>query len=156
MKNTQKFPIAISIILILLLALAGYFFTNFYSIHGNFIVHIRVENYPIRSEIVKDQSKRELGLGGRSGLCASCGMLFLFEREEKYAFWMKGMKFPIDILWLDDEKVLYMAENVPYSDQDKTYASDKPAHMVLELPAGTCEREGIHEGSRITFEGKEL
>jgi len=156
MKKTHKLTIIISLILILLLALAGYFFTNFYSIHGNFIVHMRVENYPIRSEIVDDQSKREIGLGGRSGLCASCGMLFLFEGESKYAFWMKGMKFPIDILWLDDEKVLYMVENVPYSEQNRTYAPDKPARMVLELPAGTCEREGIREGSKVTFDGKEL
>ena len=149
MKKTHKLIFIVALILILILTLAGYFFTNFYSIHGNFIVRMRVENYPIRSEVVNEQSKRELGLGGRSGLCTSCGMLFVFEKKERYAFWMKGMDFPIDILWIDNGKVINIEHDVSHLDQRRTYSSAEPAAMVLELPAGTCEREGITKGSRV-------
>jgi len=47
---------------------------------------------------------------------------------------------------------VHLERDVPYSDQRRIYVSDKPAHMVLELPAGTCEREGISEGSQVAFE----
>jgi uncharacterized membrane protein (UPF0127 family) len=42
-------------------------------------------------------------------------MLFVFQQSARHSFWMKDMKFPIDIIWLDsDEKVVYIKENMQY------------------------------------------
>jgi uncharacterized membrane protein (UPF0127 family) len=54
-------------------------------------------------EIADTQEKRRKGLMFRENLCEKCGMLFLFEHPEKYAFWMKNVKIPLDIIYIDKE-----------------------------------------------------
>ena len=53
---------------------------------------------------------RQQGLSGRAGLGESEGMLFVFPKDGEYAFWMKDMRFSIDILWLSGNgTIVYMA-----------------------------------------------
>src|SRR3989338_1806519 len=76
-------------------------------------------------------------LSGRSGLAEGEGMLFVFPQDGKYGFWMKDMRFSIDILWLNASgMVVYMAQNVSPDSFPKSFESDVPARYVLELPAG--------------------
>lgn len=103
-------------------------------------------------EIADTEAKREKGLGARDALCETCGMLFVFDRPDTYGFWMKGMRFPLDILWIRDGKIVHIERNVNFHDQRRVYQSDQPADRVLEVNAGVCEKKNIWEGNAISYE----
>jgi len=96
---------------------------------------------------VEEQAK---GLGGRKGLRKGSGMLFLFKGKEPRSFWMKGMHFPIDILWIVDGRIVAIERRVPPPKPGRpleTYVHE--ADMVLEVPSGFSERHGIQVGSTV-------
>ena len=85
----------------------------------------------------------------RSGLKPGEGMLFVFDREDIYPFWMKNMSFAIDILWLDgDKRVVDIRSSVPpcTTDECAVYTPAAKAFYVLEIPAGDAERNKILPG----------
>jgi len=105
-------------------------------------------------EIADTEARQEKGLGARDALCETCGMLFVFDRSDTYGFWMKGMRFPLDILWIRDGKVIHIERSIDFHDQQRVYQPDQPVNRVLEVNAGTCEKENIQEGESIAFEEK--
>jgi len=76
-----------------------------------------------------------------------------FEYESDWAYWMKNMKFPIDIVWLDEaKKVVHIVKNAsPEYSTDKTFKPNKPAKYVLELPAGTVDSNTINLNKLSNF-----
>ena len=60
----------------------------------------------IKVDISDTDCKRELGLSGRKNLLEDVGMLFVFNKEGNYPFWMKEMNFPIDIIWIDENFII--------------------------------------------------
>lgn len=113
----------------------------------------------VRVELAQTEPQRELGLGGHAPLAETDGMLFIFDRALRYSFWMKGMTFPLDIMWLDHGQVVYVAANLPapspgQSDgQLAVYTPSAPAQYVLEVKAGFAERHGITVGTPVQFSG---
>jgi len=105
-------------------------------------------------EIADTEEKREKGLSGRDSIGEDEGMLFLFLQKGKYGFWMKGMKFPIDIIWISGNKVVGVEKNVnPQIDtleQDlKVYSPQEDVDKVLEIKAGESEKFGISSGGEL-------
>lgn len=100
-------------------------------------------------EIAKSVAEREKGLMQRDNLEADKGMLFIFEKEGIYPFWMKNMKFPIDIIWLDKEmKAAYIYKNAqPCASECPNIIPDKMAQYILEISAGEAEKIGLKDGS---------
>src|SRR3989338_6278411 len=73
----------------------------------------------INVEIADDQHERTIGLMYRDNLPDYVGMLFIFTEEAAYAFWMKNMKIPIDIVWIDRNlNVVRIEQNVPPCEDD--------------------------------------
>src|SRR3970282_945050 len=99
--------------------------------------------------------KQTLGLGGRARLGAREGMLFVYAERARQAFWMHGMRIPIDMIWLDNETVVYIAAAVPppapgtSAGQLPTYQPGAPANFVLELAAGRARSLGLRVGDRV-------
>lgn len=88
-------------------------------------------------EIADTQAKRERGLGGRDTIKQNTGMLFVFDTPEQYGFWMKDMKFPIDIIWFDaNRRIIYEEEDVQPNSYPNVFVPRTPATFVLEVPAG--------------------
>ncbi len=94
------------------------------------------------------------GLGGRDDLGGKDGMLFLFEFPAKHGIVMRGMRFPIDIVWLYNGEVVDMAPAIPtelgvpeYS--LTSYRPREDATMVLELPAGWAAEHGLKVGDAL-------
>ncbi len=96
-------------------------------------------------EIAETEREKVDGLSGRSRLRPDEGMLFLFEPAEKPIFWMKGMIFDIDIVWVVDGKVIQVdaADRVQIN---KRYGSKQPVEMVLEVAVGS----GIKVGDGVS------
>src|SRR5262245_38108277 len=65
-------------------------------------------------EVMVNDEDRAMGRMFRPSLAADRGMLFVFEEAEFHGIWMKNCKFPIDIVWLDQERhVVDVADSVP-------------------------------------------
>lgn len=107
---------------------------------GN-IIHVAITDTP---------ESRAQGLGGLSGLLSDEGMLFVFPRDGKYAFWMKEMQFSIDILWLSsDGRIIYIVPNLSPDSYPKSYVSNTPTRYVLELPAGYVAEHDVKVGDIV-------
>jgi uncharacterized membrane protein (UPF0127 family) len=104
--------------------------------------------------MVKDQD-RAMGLMFRSSLPTDQGMLFIFEQSDFHGIWMKNCKFPIDILWLDDQKaIVHLEESVPVCKADPcpVYQPLRKASYVVELNAGQARREKAVVGKSLDFQ----
>lgn len=104
-------------------------------------------------EVADSEQKRQLGLSKRRSIKNNEGMIFLFDTPGYYAFWMKDMKFPIDLIFLNDETIVTIYKNVPYPQNEDerlvTYSPTQPANRVIELKAGTVEKLKLSEGETI-------
>jgi uncharacterized protein len=103
--------------------------------------------------MVKDED-RAMGLMFRPSLPKDRGMLFIFERRDFHGIWMKNCRFPIDIVWLDEEKkVVHVAESVPpcKAEPCPVYNPLRRAAYVVELNAGQAKREKAVLGAAIGF-----
>lgn len=92
------------------------------------------------------------GLSGRASLSANQGMLFLYPDKAERSFWMKDMNFALDIIWLEDNKIIGWVADVPpptAGAELERYLSPAPANEVLELPAGTAKLLNLTTGDLI-------
>jgi len=106
-------------------------------------------------EISDSPAKRFLGLGNRDSLRVGWGMLFVFEDLKPHSFWMKKMRFPIDIIWLHNHRIVEIAQRVPPPEGDKEpmkLKPDNPCNFVLEIEAGRAEELGLAEGQRLRYQ----
>ncbi len=92
----------------------------------------------------------ERGLGNREYLCRDCGMLFDFETRGQRLFWMKNMRFPLDILWIDGNQVVSISKNVA-PDYPGVFNPPVLADKVLEINGGLSDEYGIKIGSKAVF-----
>ncbi len=109
----------------------------------------------LQAEVMVTDPDRAMGLMFRPSLPEDQGMLFVFEELDFHTIWMKNCKFPIDILWLDEEgRVVHLAESVPpcRADPCPIYQPLRKAAYVVELNAGQARREKVVLGSRLSFQ----
>jgi hypothetical protein len=104
-----------------------------------------------RVEVANTMMSRSKGLSGHTPLADDEGMLFLFGKSGNYGFWMKDMKFPIDIIWIDGNKITTIAPNVPPDTYPSPFYSDLPSDKVLEINAGTVQKLGVKVGDEVKF-----
>jgi len=103
-------------------------------------------------EVADTALSRMRGLSGRQSLGKDEGMLFVFPVSAQYTFWMKGMKFPLDLVWIQNGSVIGVTMNVPTPTSTfdfATYLPPSPVSRVLEVNAGTVERLGVSIGDKI-------
>jgi len=108
----------------------------------------------ITAELARTDAERQKGLMFRDKLLPDQGMLFVFETEYPYSFWMKSTLIPLDMIWLDkDRTIVHIAKNVPPCKEDPcpSYSPDRPALYVLELAAGSADRLGLKLFDRLVF-----
>lgn len=102
-------------------------------------------------EIADTNEERALGLSNRESLAEGRGLLFIFEETGVYGFWMKDMKFPIDIVWIDENWVVVGIERrVTPNTYPTTFFPPRPVKYVLELNSEEASRLGIDIGSRLS------
>ncbi len=96
---------------------------------------------------------RTRGLSNKTYLPEEKGMLFVFEKPDQYSFWMKDMKFSIDMVWIDEEgKVIFVKENATPESYPALFTPPKPALYVLEVNAGYARELGLTVGTEVDIE----
>ncbi len=106
-------------------------------------------------EIADSYSRKVKGLSGRKEMGCG-GMLFIFSYQGKHGIWMPGMKFPIDIVYMDDDKKVVDIKHCakPLSLHPKTWKVFRPkqkSRYVLEVPANAALRK-ISIGDILQFD----
>ena len=116
---------------------------------------VELGNQRYAIEIADDDAERARGLMFRDHLDAQRGMLFIHEREEPQAYWMKNTRIPLDILYFDaDRKLVSVSRNVPpcsLGDRCPPYPSRAPGKYVLELNAGEAAALGVQDGDVLVL-----
>lgn len=106
----------------------------------------------VQVELATTSAARERGLGGRDRLAPGSGMLFVFPDAAPHAFWMKDMRFSIDMVWLDAAgRVISIQQAVSPATYPATFDAPAPSRYVLELPAGFAQAYTIERGSEARF-----
>jgi uncharacterized membrane protein (UPF0127 family) len=120
-------------------------------------VNVTVNGIELIADIAETNEQRTKGLSVKDSLAENEAMLFVFDTAQEHSFWMKNMKFPIDIIWLDSDKtVVHIEHNLQPCSFDAFCPTYKPnnnsALYVLETAAGFAEKHGIVEGARVEFQ----
>lgn len=118
---------------------------------------LSVKTLNINIEIADSLPERKKGLGERETLAINSGMLFIFDKSDKWAIWMKGMRFPIDIIWInEDKKIVDFAASVQPQpgkpDRELViYTPREKAKYVLEINAGLADINNLRLGDAVIF-----
>lgn len=116
---------------------------------------VKINGTTINVEVADTNDKRSRGLSGRDGLEENSGMLFVYPAKDSYRYWMKGMKFSIDFIWIDGNRVVEVYENAQppaanQSDSDLAiYTPKVPLDKILEVKAGFVRSHNIKVGDSV-------
>lgn len=108
--------------------------------------------------VADTEGKRIKGLSGVEKLAINEGLLMVFEADGDHGIWMKDMRMPIDVVWLDkDKKVTYMRASLsPDSGTRETFKAPQPTtRYIVELPEGAIKINAIRKGSAAQFQLEE-
>ncbi len=110
----------------------------------------------IEVEIAGTAETHYRGLSNRKNLCENCGMLFVFPDKKERTFVMRNMNFPLDIIWIDDDKIVKIDKNLPPEGKNpaNNYNSGAPVNYVLEVNGGFADKNNIKTGNKITLNYK--
>ena len=119
---------------------------------------VRVEDLEFSVEVAANAEQRIRGLSGRASLDPGTGMLFIFEKPERFRFWMKQMEISLDIVWIGSNcEVVDVSENVPFPDKETPledlprYSPESRAKFVLEINGGEAADLGLGIGDKVEF-----
>ena len=111
---------------------------------------IRIEGINLTVEVARDKESWAKGLSGRERLPVKRGMLFVFPKEDFYRIWMKGMKFPIDVIWVNEDGVIVeIWKNATPDSYPNVYIPSARAKYVIEVNADWTDEYNINIGDRV-------
>lgn len=122
---------------------------------------IQIGNSKISVEVARTAEERSLGLSYQRKLPENSGMLFVFPQKSFQTFWMKGMNFDLDFIWIADGKVVDITENVPAPRENvpdealPTYRSINPIDAMLEVNSGFVVKNKIKVGDPVIIKMEE-
>jgi len=135
--------------ILFIFAAALLLFTIYYYFRHPLSAIAVIHGHTIYLELAVTNAEKEKGLGYRDALPANRGMLFVYQNKDRYGFWMKGMQFPLDFIWIDGTTIVDLTENVAID--TPAFAPHVPVDKVLEVNAGTVQRLGIQVGDIAQF-----
>jgi len=117
------------------------------------LVPLTVGKTNLMVELRKTEAEHALGLSYRQSLGNDRGMVFIYPETQKVLFWMKGMNFPLEFIWVARGIVVELTQNVsaPTSEEPvpKTIMPAQEVDMVVEVNAGWIEANGVGVGDVV-------
>ena len=159
--NIRRFVVDVIILLTVVLT-AGFLYDSYGDTVRNFFfneqtVGIFIRDVPVTVSIADSEEERSQGLSGVDSLDTQEGKLFIFDQEGKYGFWMKDMKMPLDIIWIDNSgRVVHIEENVLPESYPTIYSSPVNARFVVEVNAFFVSTFNITVGDSVSIPAHRL
>jgi hypothetical protein len=136
-------------IFIILILIAGLIFV-IYEYQRSSRVCFKNNCFEVELAITKEE--KILGLMFRKSLGRNKGMLFVFNEEGIYPFWMKNTLIPLDIIWISsNNEVVFISENTQPCKEDSCFSitPTQKAKYVLEINAGVSKEIGLKIGDKL-------
>lgn len=152
----------LGILVVIFLVILGVVFVNVVSnnAHIPFLSSqpkssVTIDNHTFKVKVANTQQEKEIGLSGTTSLPQDQGMLFPFDKADYYAFWMRNMKYPLDIIYIANKKIVSIANNVPAPTNSSAplsvYKPSQPADTVLEINGGISNKYGFKVGDNVSL-----
>lgn len=114
---------------------------------------LSVGEVEIKVLIADEADEMEKGLGFRDSLDRNEGMLFVYQGEVIPRYWMKGMRFDLDLVWIRSGAVIDITQDVKHFESPPSewplYSPNGPVDMVLEVNSGYVAEKGIKIGDLV-------
>jgi hypothetical protein len=109
---------------------------------------LRSGEVSLEVELAKTEEQRNRGMMFRKSLDEGKGMLFVFDSDQKMAFWMKNTSIPLSLAYIgSDGTIFQILDLVPFSEDPRL--SERSIRYALEVPQGWFEKVGITVGDRF-------
>ena len=141
---------------ILLILIAGTLYAGYVFFKPAGTTQIVIAGVTLNVEIAATAADQQKGLSDRDSMAPDHGMLFVFDSEGNWGFWMKDMRFPLDIIWFDSQRDAVFIEQdlLPCTLQDcPIHTPPVKAKYVLEVNAGFVRAHNISLGDTFNFVG---
>lgn len=116
---------------------------------------VTIDKQEFSVEVAQTPKAQQQGLSDRKNLPEHQGMLFIFEKPGIYPFWMRRMDFPLDLIYINQNKIIQIFKNAPVPTSQinnlPIYQSTEPADKVLEINAGLSDKYGFKKGDTVTI-----
>jgi uncharacterized protein len=117
---------------------------------------VSINGLQLSAEIPTTRELMAKGLAVKNELREDESMLFVFEEPSRHSFWMKDMRFPIDIMWVDGNgRIVHIEENLepcPLAPICPGYAPSTDSQYVLETVSGFAQRHNIGLGTEVKID----
>ena len=117
-------------------------------------VRIMFAGVVLTVDLATTPQEQQIGLSGRASMPADRGMLFVFNQEGQWSFWMHEMNFPLDIIWFNaNRQVVFIEQDLPPCTPQACPIFTPPVNSmyVLEVNAGFVKANGVSVGESFTF-----
>jgi uncharacterized membrane protein (UPF0127 family) len=144
--STAKWIVA-SVTVLIVIAAASIFIT----FHNK--RQVQLGGQLLSAQVANTTESRTRGLSNTDPLKSNEAMLFIFDQSSRWKIWMKDMRYNIDIVWLNEQKiVVHIVSQATPESYPQEFGPDSPAKYVLELPAGFAKEHNVTEGSAASFQ----
>ncbi|MBT3817574.1 MAG: DUF192 domain-containing protein [Candidatus Magasanikbacteria bacterium] len=118
------------------------------------VVQVKIHEHTLDLLVAETPKQKYLGLGKRDELEPYHGMLFSYKKDDRHGIVMRDMRFPIDVVWLKDNRVIDMVANVPLEPGKSEwelipYYPRAEVDIILEFSSGAIETYGISLGDEF-------
>ncbi len=111
-------------------------------------VELRIGDARVKAEVALSYEERERGLMFRKTLTDGAGMLFVFEVDQRPAFWMKNVSLPLSLAYISSGGIIrQIVDLTPFS--EATVQSERSVRYALEVPKGWFNRAGVAVGDLV-------
>ena len=109
---------------------------------------LRVGGGEVVAEVARSETERERGLMWRKSLEDGKGMIFIFDKDDRLAFWMKNTLIPLSLAYIaSDGTIRQIVDLEPQS--LASIQAERSVRYALEMPRGWFERAGVRVGDLV-------
>lgn len=154
--NRLILGVSILVLCILWLSNAGNMVGSHATPNINQTALVKIDNFNITALVATTPDQQSKGLAIKDTMKENEGMLFVFDTPKKYSFWMKDMKFPIDIIWIDsNKKIVHIERSLEpclFLLPCQSYTPIRDSLYVLEVVSNFTNKHNIKIGDQVLFD----
>lgn len=154
MSKKYTIIIALTLTLLIVISITARFYVDnhTYNRMTTDSKYLKIGDVKFNVKIADTPTEREIGLSSFVELPRGYGLFFVFDKPGRYSFWMKNMKFPIDIMWIDsDFYIVHIEENILPESFPKSFISDTDTMYAFEVNAGVVKEKLIKVGDKVSI-----